>query len=183
MIIYQITNIVNQKIYIGKTTKTADERLRKHFYSAKYGSNTYLHRAMRKHGIQAFQICILEECENFDMREEHWIQELKPHYNMTLGGDGGDTSHSPNYISAMKAHHETRSRDSYATRGMLGKQMPEASKKKISQSNKCPVLCEGVVYDSVGSAESAYPGIKLRGRLDNPRYPEFYRLKSKVSRK
>jgi hypothetical protein len=35
----------------------------------------------------------------------------------------------------------------------------------------------------VGAAEAAYPGIKVRSRLDNPKYPEFYRLRERTKRK
>jgi hypothetical protein len=101
---------------------------------------------------------------------------------MTLGGDGGDTSKSPNFISSMKKYHSRLKPSNYATYGMLGKKQSDNQKKKVSEKNSCPVICNNIEYASVGLAEQAYPGIKIRYRLDNPKFPDFYRLKEKVKR-
>jgi group I intron endonuclease len=174
-IIYQITNVVNSKFYIGKTDKTIQVRFQRHCYNHKT-QNTYLYKAMRKYGIDKFTIKILEETSNGNEREVYWIQNLKPHYNMTLGGDGGDTSKSPNYILGMK----NRVHPHTPTYGMLGKSHPIKGKK--SPKLCCPVVCEGFEYPSVGDAQKAYQGISIRKRLDNPKYPEFYRLRDKTTR-
>lgn len=42
MYIYQITNNTNKKFYIGKTTKSIENRLKRHSYEVNYGSETYL---------------------------------------------------------------------------------------------------------------------------------------------
>lgn len=175
-IIYRITNTVNSKFYIGKTDKTIQERFQRHCYNHKI-QNTYLYNAMRKYGKDKFTIEILEETFNGNEREIYWIQELNPHYNMTSGGDGGDTSNSPNYKIGM----EKRVHPHKPTYGMLGKNHP--MKGKSLTKNCCPVVCEGVEYSSVGNAQKAYPGISIRKRLDNPKYPEFYRLRDKTHRK
>lgn len=182
MIIYQITNTVNGKFYIGKTTKSAEERLRKHIYNARHGTETYLYRAMRKYGEDSFSISIIEETSDLNDREMFWIQTLNPDYNMTLGGDGGNISKSLTFKKSMEEYHSKKKSEDYATYGMLNKCHSTDSKMKISKSNSCPVMCEGIRYESVGDAEMAYPGIKLRSRLDDLRYPEFFRLKPKVSR-
>ena len=49
--IYKITNTINNKIYIGKTTRTVEKRYKDHLYSSKK-SNCYLHIAMRKYGVE-----------------------------------------------------------------------------------------------------------------------------------
>lgn len=176
-IIYKITNKVNQKIYIGKTTKSAEERFQKHIYNSK-GGKTHLYRAMRKYGVENFIIEEIEQCDsNIDDRECYWISKLNPHYNMTKGGDGGDTSSSPNYIEGMK----NRIHPHTPTYGMLGKAHP--MKGMSLTANCCPVICEGIEYPSVGSAQEAYPGCNIRKRLDNPKYPQFYRLRERTKRK
>jgi len=101
MIIYKITNKVNGKFYIGKTTKTIDQRFKGHFYKHKDG-NTYLYKSMRKYGFDMFQIEMIEQTDDLNVRERFWISQLKPHYNMTEGGEGGDTSMSPNYWEGLK---------------------------------------------------------------------------------
>lgn len=176
-IIYQITNVVNFNCYIGKTTKTAEQRFKRHCCNSKKG-NTHLYRAMRKFGLDKFTITVLEETtpELLNDREQFWISELNPHYNMTIGGDGGDTSDSPNYKLGMK----TRVHPHTPTYGMLGKEHP--MKGKSLTKNCCPVICEGVEYPSVGDAQKVYQGISIRKRLDNPKYPEFYRLRERTKR-
>ena len=106
MIIYKITNKVNNKFYIGKTTKSIQERFNRHRYNHQ-GQKTYLYNSMRKYGFDNFQIEVLEETQNLNEREIYWIEKLSPHYNMTRGGDGGDTSKSPNYIKGMEEFHKT----------------------------------------------------------------------------
>lgn len=183
--IYRIKNIITQDSYVGKTTKFAEERFLRHVYSSRYGSNTHLHRALRKYGKENFIIETIETVENdiLSEREIFHIQSLQPSYNMTKGGDGGYTANSPNFIKAMKIYHSTRDRSSYATYGMKGKKQSEKNLKAIQKSNRCPVVCENTTYDSVGEAQKAYPGISIRKRLDNPKYPEFYRLRDKTCKK
>ncbi len=61
MIIYKITNLVNNKIYIGQTIKTAEERLKQHIYAAtKHITNTHLSYAIRKYGQDNFKIEIID---------------------------------------------------------------------------------------------------------------------------
>lgn len=183
--IYRITNKVNGKFYIGKTTKSIAVRLKEHKYRSKTG-NTYLHKAIRKYGEDQFSIELLESVQTNDdlnHREIYWIATLSPQYNMTKGGDGGDTSNSPNYKSAIKKAHQNRPRHKYATFGMKGKRQSSKFFESIKQSNCCQVSCEGVIFDSVGAAQKAYPGCNIRKRLDNPRYPDFIRLRERTRRK
>ena len=175
MIIYQITNTVNGKTYIGKTQKTAEERFCRHVYNHKH-QNTHLYKSMRKHGVDKFKISVIEQVDgDINEREKFWISKLNPEYNMTLGGDGGDTSHSENYKRGMK----NRIHPHTASYGMLGKQHP--MKGKSLEKNKKPVMCEGTFYPSIKEAQQAYPGIKLRYRIDSNKYPEFYRIYSPIN--
>ena len=93
--IYKITNKVNQKIYIGKTTKTIEERWKEHQCDAfkQRNENRPLHRAIRKYGVTNFSIELVEECDIsiLSEREIYWIEEYHSFsngYNATLGGDG-----------------------------------------------------------------------------------------------
>ena len=182
--IYKITNIITEHSYVGKTEKSIQERFCRHISNSKDG-NTHLYKAFRKYGIDNFRIEVLEEVlnKNIDDRERHYISSINPHYNMTEGGDGGYTSNSPNFIKAMREYHSKKDKSSYATYGMKGKKFPEKSKKLISEKNSCPVMCEGIRYESVAKAQEAHFGIAIRKRLDNPKYPNFYRLKEITRRK
>jgi group I intron endonuclease len=180
MIIYQITNKVNNDFYIGKTVRKLTERFSCHKSACKNGSKTHLHRAMRKYGIENFTvetICVVSTQEELNEKEIQFIESLQPKYNMTKGGDGGDTSGSTNYKLGMK----NRVHPHTPTYGMLGKKHPMKGKSLVK--NCCPVICNGVEYSSVGEAQKAYPGISIRKRIDNPKYPDFYRLKGKTIRK
>ena len=96
--IYKIVNDVNNKLYIGKTTKTIEERFKQHLKKAKDKVNRYLYDAMNHYGIDHFSVSLIEECTDniVDERERYWIAFYHSNdknfgYNMTEGGEGGDT--------------------------------------------------------------------------------------------
>lgn len=95
--IYCITNLINSKKYIGKTTLTIQERFKEHCYNSQYTqcNNRPLYNAMNKYGVENFQISLLEEVQDdskLSEREIYWINELQTYgtngYNATKGGDG-----------------------------------------------------------------------------------------------
>lgn len=91
--IYKITNDINQKIYVGKTERTVEERFLEHCRAFKKESyeKRPLYSAMRKYGIEHFHVELIEETDNPEDREIYWIEKLgsfKNGYNATLGGDG-----------------------------------------------------------------------------------------------
>lgn len=93
--IYKIINNINDKIYIGKTTRTISERWKEHQkdYLRIEESKRPLYVAMRKYGIENFAIEQIEEVsiELLEEREKYWIEyfsSFKYGYNATIGGDG-----------------------------------------------------------------------------------------------
>lgn len=94
--IYKITNNINGKIYIGKTSLTIEARWKQHQHDA--ASQTKIHRplysAIQKYGIESFSIEQIEEVQTDDIaceRERYWIEyfgSFKNGYNATIGGDG-----------------------------------------------------------------------------------------------
>lgn len=89
-LVYKLTNIINQKFYIGITKYTLGDRWSKHKHSARH-LNTALYRAMRKYGIENFTIETLSLWNTYEeakKEEIRLIAELRPHYNSTKGGDG-----------------------------------------------------------------------------------------------
>ena len=101
--IYKITCKIDSKIYIGKTTKTIEERFKEHIATSKkensYRHKSHLYSAMRKYGVENFFIDVIECCdskEQLDKRERYWIKELNTRdsnvgYNIHEGGTGGKT--------------------------------------------------------------------------------------------
>ena len=65
MIIYKITNDINNKVYIGQTTRSLNERKQQHLGSV-YRLNTHLYYAMRKYGIEHFKFETICEAKNID---------------------------------------------------------------------------------------------------------------------
>lgn len=96
--IYKATNRQNGKFYIGQTSyNKLSKRIACHIhYANNSGSNLPFPNALRKYGRSAFTWEIIEQTEEYNNgeREIYWIDKLKPHYNATLGGDGGTLGRS-----------------------------------------------------------------------------------------
>lgn len=94
--IYVITNQINGKQYVGKTTHSSiEDRWKEHIRdkNKRVAENRPLYRALNKYGIENFTIEELEECsiEDSSNREIYWIDKLGTYhngYNATIGGDG-----------------------------------------------------------------------------------------------
>jgi len=102
-IIYLIINKINDKKYIGKTSRPLSKRIAEHKYDSQIYSNknkTYLHRAMNKYGFDNFEFNILEKIQSDNLKEFndelnkleiYYINKFNTYnngYNITLGGDG-----------------------------------------------------------------------------------------------
>jgi group I intron endonuclease len=87
-IIYMVTNIINNKKYIGADAKNNPKY---------FGSGIKIKLAIKKYGKNNFKKEILEEC-NLDelyVREEYWINyynavKSSEFYNLSEGGKGGN---------------------------------------------------------------------------------------------
>lgn len=98
--IYKITCSITNKIYVGQTKKSLDERFKQHLRKAKksletdrWGICPRLFAAINKHGAENFSIELLDIAQNADElneKEEHWIRKLNTvdsGYNASYGGD------------------------------------------------------------------------------------------------
>ncbi|MCK9575506.1 MAG: hypothetical protein WC979_02055 [Candidatus Pacearchaeota archaeon] len=87
MIIYKVTNIINNKIYIGKSKNNNPKYL---------GSGIVIQYALRKYGKHNFVKDIIDTALSFDElneKEKYWIKffDSTNHtvgYNRSYGGDG-----------------------------------------------------------------------------------------------
>ena len=92
--IYKITNLINNKVYIGQTQQNYLDRFIQHkSHARRYHSDHKLARAFRKYGDENFKIEEIEKCEyaKLDEREIYWIDYYnstndKYGYNILLGG-------------------------------------------------------------------------------------------------
>lgn len=88
--IYKITNLVNNKVYIGQTRQNYEQRFIQHKSHARTGQSQHkLARALRKYGEDNFIIERIESCliEQLNERERYWIQ----HYQSTCDSFGYNT--------------------------------------------------------------------------------------------
>ena len=92
--IYKITNLINNKVYIGQSVEI-ERRWQKHknYYKNKENHKYKIYRAMYKYGIENFSFEIIEICQpkQLNERQIYWISyynSLQNGYNMTSGGDG-----------------------------------------------------------------------------------------------
>lgn len=119
--IYIIKNFANNKIYIGKTERSVEERFREHLQESRHpNSPTYnycLSRAIRKYGENAFDVAVLAEdvpIEKLDLVEAHYIDMYcsnnpKIGYNVSKGNY--DNSNVEKYRSIQpEENYDTSSR-------------------------------------------------------------------------
>lgn len=88
--IYKITNLANGKIYIGQSVCTK-HRWEQHVSAARRNPKYPIDRAIAKYGLSSFEVTIIEkQIENYDEREQYWIQHynccVPRGYNIVIGG-------------------------------------------------------------------------------------------------
>lgn len=96
-IVYKITNRISNKSYVGYTSRTLQQRWNAHISSSRQGSKFRFHSAIRKYGVDSWDLQILFEDESVDIckkKEEHFISEMnltnnRVGYNAKPGGCGG----------------------------------------------------------------------------------------------
>ncbi|QIW89770.1 homing endonuclease [Bacillus phage Izhevsk] len=146
-IIYKVTNLINNKIYIGQTVEELKERQRKHFYSCDNNkdANTVFYNSIRKYGKENFKWEIIDTGDSkleLDEKETYWINETNSHisngqgYNMTSGGDGCDGfKHSQESIKKMSDFRKELYKNKENC-PMYGKNHSNEAKEKISTARK-----------------------------------------------
>lgn len=175
--IYQIRNIVNNKIYIG-STKDLYTRKRSHFYDLDKNKhrNSHLQKSYRKYGKENFVFEIIEFCtiENQINNEQYWLDELKQKfecYNIqpkagrieiteeirekmkgkVVWNKGKTGIYSQEALLKMKNSHQYKGMKN----PFYGKRHSQETKDKIAKANGVGVLCidTNIVYSSIMEAE------------------------------
>ena len=140
--IYKTTNLIDNKIYIGKNSGQ--------YVSSYYGSGLYLQRALKKHGRNNFKVEIiawlpteeqLDEFEIFLIAKYREILGRDKMYNISDGGDGKNGITAWNKGIAWSE--EIKKRMSESKKGIptgrswnKGQKMSKECCAKISKANK-----------------------------------------------
>lgn len=104
MIIYKITNQINNKVYIGLTTCSLEYRWARHITESKNINNTkHLYKSMRKYGIENFTVEEIDSTNDFKelgRLERYYIKQYNstnPNlgYNLTHGGESNQYDGNP----------------------------------------------------------------------------------------
>lgn len=134
--IYKITCLTNNKIYIGKTTRTIKERWKQHCYDK---STDHFHNAIRKYGKENFKIEIICTCcDKFELNNKEIelisnfdCRNIEVGYNILPGGEGfGSGKDHPRFEKPLSK--ETKKKLFEAN---IGKKLSDKTKDKISKSN------------------------------------------------
>jgi len=136
MIIYKITNTINNKCYIGRTIQKMKCRKNFHLYCKNKDIKYHLYNAIRKYGEKNFKWEIIKRCDcesDLISYEKFYINKFDSYrngYNQTEGGEG---------IFGYKHTEETKKKISDAHKG---KKLSERHKRKIGQAHKGKIITE-----------------------------------------
>lgn len=127
MYIYKTTNLINGKVYIGKSERE--------FTTEYLGSGVLLSKAIEKYGKENFKVELIEDCDTLDTlndREKFWINEYMGDncYNIAEGGSGGNT---------MSNHPNKKSIYSRVSNSLKGRDVGFTSGSKHSNSTKMKI--------------------------------------------
>lgn len=108
--VYQIRNVLNNKIYIGSTAIDFNKRFKQHIKLLKRNKHTSiaLQRAFNKYGISNFKFEILEKASPKNVRKlEQLYLNKTPDYNCSYVAYGGNTKHNIEYVKQIIAEFTT----------------------------------------------------------------------------
>jgi group I intron endonuclease len=150
--IYKITNKINGKCYIGSSLNIT-KRKNKHFGGLKLNihPNKHLQSAYNKYGFENFTFEIIEETEktNLLLKEQYYIDTLRPEYNKRLIAESNlgikfcvEARNNMSIAMSGKGNnfynrkHSKETKDKMRKKKIGVKQSEETKIKRISKLNK-----------------------------------------------
>jgi group I intron endonuclease len=142
MIIYKITNIINNKIYIGQTTTDLKTRWRDHcrFKNRQMHPIKYAIQKYSKENFKIEQIDAASSLEELNKKEEYWISfynstDKSFGYNLMKGGYGKGR-HSEETIKKMKNSHAGKPRKKHSEETKLAFSLSRKGKPAHNKGKK-----------------------------------------------
>jgi len=135
--IYKYTNLINNKIYIGQTKMTLEQRA---LNGSNYKGSTYFYNAIQKYGWENFEPQILkddiETAEDANIWEDYFIVLFDSNnpdigYNLNRGGNNKNTSEYSRNLISKKAKERYKDKNKNP---MYGKKHSANTLKKMSQA-------------------------------------------------
>lgn len=193
--IYQITNKINKKVYIGSSI-CIKNRWKSHLSDLRRNvhPNIYLQNSWNKHKEKNFEFSILEYTTKDELldREQYWIDELnatnkKIGYNISLvaGSPMKNRKHTEKTIAKIsetsKSWHtknkNTVSYKNYLTKlsdSLKGHSVSQKTKNKISKANKGKLLGEkNPFYNQKHSQSTKILMSKMKSKLSSTQIKEI----------
>lgn len=137
--IYFITNLLNNKIYIGQTNNPS-LRWSQHKSNAKYNRGRQaITRAIIKYGIDNFKFEVITSCETqieADKSEEEFIAKYSsrdPNKGYNIHAGGNTTPRTKHYLKLISEGLKKYYKDNF--NHMKGKKLPKEWKENISKSS------------------------------------------------
>ena len=174
--IYQITNDINGKIYIGKTQYSLERRFQEHCRDSRKSTEEHrpLYAAMRKYGIEHFHIELIEETNNPEEREIYWIEQkgsFKNGYNATKGGDG---KHYLDYDLIVATYKELQNINKVCNKlnidklsvrtALKSKNITPLSSQEVAKRERSNIINQ---YDLENNYIQSFPSVKEAARMIN----------------
>ena len=143
--IYCIRNKINGKEYVGHTKNPLEKRFKQHSYQCKV-EKSLISDAINKYGKDNFEIFKLYEGDDSLQKEDDFIQERKPAYNIVAGGGMPPTFSGKDHPMYGKKHSEetkaklrlawerTRESRSGKNNPNYGKPMPDSVKEALRKA-------------------------------------------------
>lgn len=151
--IYQISNLINNKIYIGSTQKNFRNRLWEHYSDLRRNAhgNNYFQKAYNKYGEDNFLFSIIEYVspENCIAREQYYLDTKNPFkekgYNLYPSARGGlGYKHSKETKEKMSEIGKKKPINPIAIEAMkkanTGRKSPDHVNKRMSEMLSKPVI-------------------------------------------
>jgi len=166
MLVYILQNKINEKCYVGQTIVDINKRISQHSYDASHGKNYPIYNAIKKYGIDNFDIKTIQ-CNSNNQKDLNKLEcdiisdmnSLVPNgYNIRTGGSRGKHSeeskrkmsesgkgkifteeHCKNISLAKKGKNRCprlKETKKKISKTLMGHEVSEETRKKMSEAKK-----------------------------------------------